>query len=73
MIAMPGSPDHRRDGLPSGPNGIGSLLLVTCLMFGPPAPMARSQGPLDVEPEGLKPGLTAVYRPLGTEGQAAAL
>ena len=67
---MPGSPDPRRDGVPPGATGIAAMLVAICLMFGPLALTARSQGPLDVEPEELKPGLTADYRPLVAGGRA---
>ena len=67
---MPGSPDLRRDGVTPGATGTAAMLVAICLMFGPPALTARSQGPLDVEPEGLQPGLIAVYRPLVAGGRA---
>ena len=44
------------------------MLVVMAFRFVPVAAGGESQGPLDVEPEGLRPGLLAVYRAIERGG-----
>src|ERR1051325_7441592 len=45
------------------------LLVVANLFAGTIAAAEGSQGPIDVEPEALRPGLVASYRSLGDEAR----
>jgi mono/diheme cytochrome c family protein len=45
-------------------------LMALCLLVVRPASAAEPHGPLDVDPEALRPGLTATYRSLGAGGES---